>query len=97
MAGVLIVDSDQSIREIVHLILASEGHTVFEAPDAANGLELLRTAPDRLVVLFSNRASEYRGGPFISAVAADARLANRHAYICLTATPAAIPRRSRRY
>lgn len=49
-ANILVVDDDDDIREIVHILLAREGFTVREAANAEQALRLLDPLPD-LVIL----------------------------------------------
>ena len=49
-ANILVVDDDDDIREIVHILLAREGFTVREAANAEQALRRLDPLPD-LVIL----------------------------------------------
>ena len=46
-ANILVVDDDDDIREIVHILLAREGFTVREAANAEQALRRLDPLPDR--------------------------------------------------
>ena len=45
-ANILVVDDDDDIREIVHILLAREGFTVREAANAEQALRRLDPLPD---------------------------------------------------
>jgi CheY-like chemotaxis protein len=50
-ARILIVDDDESIRQIVGICLSDEGYDVFEAPDGKVALELVqRLLPDLILL-----------------------------------------------
>jgi len=51
MAKVLVIDDEQSIRMLMVAILEDEGHTVIEAADGYQGLELLAQERPDLVIL----------------------------------------------
>ncbi len=48
---VLVVDDDETVREVVRRYLTRDGHEVLEASDGVTGLELARTRQPDLVVL----------------------------------------------
>lgn len=50
-ARVLVVDDDDTVREVVHRYLARDGHTVLEAADGATALTAVRREAPDLVVL----------------------------------------------
>jgi CheY-like chemotaxis protein len=89
---VLIVDDDRSIRHTLRAVLEDEGYAVLEAGDGAEGLALVRASLHRLVVLLDLRMPGLDGAGVLDAVAADARLARRHAFILVTANLDAITR-----
>jgi CheY-like chemotaxis protein len=50
MARILLIDDDDAVRSVVHRVLDRHGHTVIEARDGEEGLELLpRVVPDLLI------------------------------------------------
>jgi two-component system NtrC family response regulator len=49
MSRILVIDDDQSLREVVRYILDEAGHEVLTAADGAAGLELLASGPDLVV------------------------------------------------
>ena len=51
MAEVLVVDDDQTVREVVVSYLKAAGHSVTEAADGAAALDAIRNHPADLVVL----------------------------------------------
>lgn len=85
MPRVLIVDDDLAIRELLREALEEEGYEVAEASDGIEGLERLRTSQERQVVLLDQLMPRLNGIGVLKAVRADPLLANRHAYILLTA------------
>jgi len=50
MASILIVDDEESIRQLLCSILEGDGHQVLEASDGRQGLLLYRQAPTDLVI-----------------------------------------------
>lgn len=51
MAKILIVDDDQNIRELIHIILSQEGLSSVEAADGEAALSLLETEKIDLIIL----------------------------------------------
>jgi len=51
MATILVVDDEQSLLEMLEIILAHSGHTVLTAPAPAQALDLFRTRSPELVLL----------------------------------------------
>ena len=85
MAHVLIVDDDVDIRMSMRSLLEDlGGHTVIEAEDGLAALEVLRTSEQSLVVLLDLLMPGLDGIGVLQAVAADERLATRHAYVMVT-------------
>jgi CheY-like chemotaxis protein len=84
MATVLVVDDDQAIREVVRLVLEQEGHTVREAVDGPEGLNMLRTAAGPLVVLLDDLMPHLSGMEVLAEVAREPTLTTGHAYILMT-------------
>lgn len=50
MACILIIDDDNVLRDILAKALGHAGHTVFQAPDGLQGVDLARVAPVDLVL-----------------------------------------------
>jgi len=82
---VLVVDDDSGIRETVRLTLEDEGYVVLEAPDGRTALGELRSSARPLIVLLDHLMPELDGLETLDTIAADPLLAQRHAYIMLTA------------
>ncbi|MGZ3582896.1 MAG: response regulator [Ktedonobacterales bacterium] len=87
----LIVDDDSGIRETLSYALEDVGFSVLEAADGAEALDLLRAIPERMVVLLDNLMPKLDGLSVLDAVAQDRQIAQRHAYILLTASPQTLP------
>jgi len=68
MAGgrVLVVDDDESIRELVNMALSDEGYEVVMAAEGSLALELIRTRPPDLILL-DMRMPDMDGGEFAEA------------------------------
>jgi DNA-binding NtrC family response regulator len=49
MGRILLIDDDNSLREVVQFILTDVGHEVLPAADGATGLELLAREPDLVI------------------------------------------------
>lgn len=82
---VLVVDDNRDIRETIRLTLEDEGYPVLEAPDGQNALDQLRASAGPLIVLLDHLMPELDGLETLDTIAADPALAQRHAYIMLTA------------
>ena len=93
MVGVLIVDDDELIREVLADLLTDAGYVVLTAPDGIPALERLRTHPTGLVVLLDLMMPEMDGYALLQVVAAEAPLATRHVYILMSATIKTLPLR----
>jgi two-component system response regulator MprA len=87
MAWVLVADDDRAIRETIELVLVDAGYKVVLAPDGAEALAELRGATRRYVVLLDHRMPKLDGFAVLRAVASDARLRERHAYMLVSAIP----------
>ena len=48
---VLVVDDDESIRELVEMALSSEGHLVMTAPHGAAALDVIARTPPDVILL----------------------------------------------
>lgn len=51
MPRILIIDDEPLVRSVIRSILERNGHTVVEAPDGRDGLELWRNIPIDLVLI----------------------------------------------
>ncbi len=87
-ATVLVVDDNQDIRETVRLALEDEGYTVLEAGDGMTALETLKESPSRLVVLLDHIMPGIDGIATLDLIGRDTQLAQRHAYLMMTASNA---------
>lgn len=84
---VLVVDDDALIRSTLCDLLASEGFTVYEAPDGVRAVERLRAHPASLVVLLDWQMPGLDGVQVLHALARDQPVVHRHRFILLTAQP----------
>jgi two-component system chemotaxis response regulator CheY len=72
-ATILVVDDDESIRELLRLHLAAAGYEVHTTPDAiAAGYHVLRSAPD--LIICDINMPHMDGFEFIEALRADTTL-----------------------
>jgi CheY-like chemotaxis protein len=72
-ATILVVDDDESIRELLRLHLSAAGYQVQVAPDAiAAGYMVLRRAPD--LIISDIRMPHMDGFEFVAALKADKSL-----------------------
>lgn len=85
------MDDDQEIRAVLAEWLQEEGYTVYVAADGKPALERLRTHPAGLVVLLDLMMPVMDGYAVLQAVAAEAPLATKHAYILMTASTRTLP------
>jgi CheY-like chemotaxis protein len=88
---VLIVDDDEEIRATLRLLFEGEGYDVLEAPDGLAALRILRAVPYPLVVLSNHNMPRPDGPGLFSFVTEDPDLAQRHAYVYMTAGNRVIP------
>jgi len=85
MADVLIVDDDDDIRLTLRMFLEEmSAYTVWDAADGVSGLAHIRASERPLVVLLDWRMPRLGGLGVLEAVAQDASLATRHAFILIT-------------
>jgi CheY-like chemotaxis protein len=91
MAHVLIVDDDDAIREALRYALEDAGHMVSEATDGLAALRFLRRSTDHIVALVDLMMPGLDGAGLLGAVAGDAQLSARNAYILMTANPKTLP------
>jgi CheY-like chemotaxis protein len=96
MAGVpplvLVVDDDQAIRESTSWLLADAGYIVRQAADGRDALCALRESEAPLVVLLDYRMPGMDGQGVLLVVAAEPELAERNAFVLITAERASMPR-----
>jgi two-component system chemotaxis response regulator CheY len=84
MTWVLVADDDQAIRETIELVLKDAGHSVLQAADGAEALEMLRTSDQRMVVLLDQLMPRMDGINVLRAVAGDRKLAHAHGYVLVS-------------
>ncbi len=82
---VLIVDDDAAIRETLARLVEEVGYDVLTAQDGIMALMVLRTSARPLVALLDVMMPGMSGVNVLNRVAADDRLARRHAFILMTA------------
>lgn len=85
-ALVLVVDDDDSIRETLRFALEEEGYHVLDAADGAAALASMRQTPQPLVVLLDHLLGDTDGVSVLRELAVDQALAERHAYLLVTAS-----------
>ena len=83
MPKVLIVEHDDAVREARRFALADAGYEVMEAVNGQIALRVLSAARQPVVALFDLLALDAGGRNALTTIAADERLARRHAYIAL--------------
>lgn len=83
-AEILIVDDDEPTREVLVDLLPAAGYRVYEAPDGKSALERLRTHREGLVVLLDVLMPGMDGFAVLQAIATEACLATRHAYLLVS-------------
>ena len=72
-AKILVVDDDESLRDLLRMHLSSAGYEVSTAPDAISaGYQLLKSPPD--LILSDVNMPHMDGFEFIAALKADATL-----------------------
>lgn len=86
MAPVLVVDDDTEIRLAVRTLLEGEGYRVFEAASGTQALEFMRASHECCVVVFDNLMPDGDGTDILAAVASGDGV-DRHAFICMAASP----------
>lgn len=85
VAQVLIADDDEGIRESLRMLLEDEGHSVTEASNGQETLDYLRTESARCVALLDLVMPDMEGVELLESIQRDAALAQRHAFIVLSA------------
>lgn len=82
---VLVVDDEPAIRETICMLVEAAGYRALEAPDGMSALTRLRVNPRPLVVLLDWMMPGMDGLAVLRAIAADATVAKRHAFIFMSA------------
>lgn len=88
---VLIVDDDDTIRVALRWALEDEGYIVYEVPDGQAALVHLSEHPTSMVVLLDVAMPGMDGIALMQVLAAQASLAERHAYIIMTGHKRTLP------
>jgi CheY-like chemotaxis protein len=86
-----VVDDDEAIRESVRWVLEDAGCVVDEAADGRHALNHLHASRKPLVVLVDWKMPGMDGHRLLEVVAADEALAERHAFILMTANDKTLP------
>ncbi len=81
MTKVLIVERDDAVREARRFVLADAGHDVMEAVNEQIAVRVLSSARQPVVVLFDLLTLNADDRNTLTTIAADERLARRHAYV----------------
>ena len=50
MAKILIIDDEKQIRKVMRKLLEKEGHTIAEAENGAEGIDVFRKQPADLII-----------------------------------------------
>lgn len=88
---VLVVDDSETMRQVVRSMLEPEGYTLTEATDGVEGLDALRAATGRLVVLLDYRMPNMDGWQLLKHVEADGQALATHEFIVITADISTFP------
>lgn len=86
MGAVLVVDDDAEIRRFLCDLLESEGYTVRCAGDGREALEVLRTAPEPLVVMLDLMMPVLDGYQVLSELEHDSDLQKQRKFIVMSAS-----------
>jgi CheY-like chemotaxis protein len=90
MVHVLVVDDDLAIRETLRFALEDAGYDVSLAAGGEDALAAVRASANPLVVLLDRVMPHPDGEAVLAAVQSERRLADRHAYVLVTASPGRI-------
>lgn len=83
MAWVCIIDDDEDIRASLRFLLEEAGYDVVEAREGTQGLSLLETSADPLIVLFDYHTPREHSA-LLAFADQERHLTERHAFICMT-------------
>ncbi len=86
---VLIVDDNNSIRDMLRTLLTLEGYATLEAADGVEAVDALLLSPDRLIVLLDLMMPQMTGQDVLVLIGTSEEFA-RHAYIVMTADKRAL-------
>src|SRR5258708_28141796 len=88
MAPVLVVESDDDVRDVLHDLLTDAGCEVTEATTDAAALDFLAACPDGVVPMCRNQdANHHRSAAVFAQGRPDQRLALRTQYLMLASAP----------
>ncbi len=87
----LVVDDDASVRFSVRMTLEDAGYRVAEAANGEQALEWLRATPERVVVILDLQMPGLNGRQVMETVEEQEGLAQRHAFLLLTANANTLP------
>lgn len=87
MAGIVVIDADNSVRQALSLVLEEAGYAVSATGEPAIALQLLESAPAPLVVLFDAGVPRISDGKITALIRREDPLLRRHAYICMSTSP----------
>lgn len=90
MTHVLIVDDEADTRKALRAVLEGAGYAVEESTNGVNCLKRLYASRDPLIVLLDYRMPGLSGEAVLEMVERDPRLATRHAFVAVTASPEAL-------
>lgn len=92
MAWVLIVDDDEQIRESLQSVLHDADYAIVKVADGEDALEVLRVTPYHAVVLLDMMMPGMNGRSVLDTLDHDPQLAQRHAWIVMSANHTALAR-----
>jgi CheY-like chemotaxis protein len=92
MVRVLVVDDDESNRESLRWVLTDSDYYVDVAATAQAGLDILLQSQEPLVVVFDYVMPEMTGEDLVRVAEHEVPFIERHAFICITASPDRLPR-----
>ena len=84
---VCLIEDDDGIREVLHMLLEDAGYRVREAADGLAGYALLRDTHEPMVALVDHKLPAMDGCDLLELIANDEQLRTRHAFIFVTASP----------
>ncbi len=88
---VLVIEDDEGIRLALRMLLEAEGYAVAAAVDGKQALALLDMSQEGWVVVFDYRMPRLDGEALLALAEHEGWLAERHVFVCLTASPHRLP------
>ncbi|HEX8995187.1 MAG TPA: hypothetical protein VF812_04090 [Ktedonobacterales bacterium] len=90
--NVLLIESDDAVRDSLVLILEDAGHIVAHASSVPDGIAYLRACDHPVTTIMSNQAPDNHVlVDFFEQILADPTLVARHRYVAMTTAPARMP------